>query len=71
VSTASATTAITTTNAWQEWNVTADVSLWYGGTSNYGWLLASTDTDGDYVEFRSSEYGSGLAPQLVITTKPQ
>ena len=40
---ATATTAITTTGQFFNWNVLADVNSWYGGATNYGWWLINTD----------------------------
>ncbi len=70
VTTPSASTATGTTNgATLEWNVTADVAAFAGGTApNHGWLIKdASDASGGEFRFASRQHGTAAArPKLVV-----
>lgn len=59
-------------NGWMSWNVLTDVSAWYGGAANYGWMLKDAAEDSgsrQRMKFVSKEDGGQplFWPQLLVT----
>lgn len=67
--TATDTVSIPDTVGYYSWDVTVDVQDFYAGTeTNEGWVLKTdVETDGDYIQWSSSEDTSGQRPELVVT----
>lgn len=69
-SSASATLPSTGTTASVSWTVTSDVSNWYGGAVNNGWIMfdkTTTNTADNTTAFSSREDTAHATPTLVIT----